>query len=477
MNNFKKLCYLNIQQLTNFPYIEEDFDALTNYELLCKIVEYLNKVIENDNKQNESILALYNAFNELKNYVDNFFDNLDVQEEINNKLDEMAESGQLTDIIAQYLGLAGMITFDTVADMKLAENLVNGSKCRTLGFNTYNDGGGSLYKIRTITNDDVVDDMFIIEVFDDTLIAELVVENNIVSCKQVGLLGDDSTDETTKLQKLFASPYNIYINEGTYITNDELIVNSSKTIKGDINSLIKAKKDMDVDKALIKITHDDVTVESVNLSGNIEENPIGDKYNGSHGISLIDSINVSNIKINNCILKDNAYVAYRVRSSAVNTNVNHITFSNNKCLTVDCGIISMSNSTNLMNLSDVHIINNTFDGHNRSEPISLFHYGTSKDIEISGNIIVNKDHANAIYVGYSTVTNIIVANNIACDVAVGVHIENATNGNISNNIIIGKDYNVYEGIQLVNCSNIKVNNENEKFSISETFPFPKSSIV
>ena len=83
---------------------------------------------------------------------------LSSQEEINNKLDEMAESGQLTDIIAQYLGLAGMIAFDTVADMKLAENLVNGSKCHTLGFYSVGDNGSALYKVRPVTNEDVVDE-------------------------------------------------------------------------------------------------------------------------------------------------------------------------------------------------------------------------------------------------------------------------------------------------------------------------------
>ena len=56
--NFKKICKMYIQQLTNFPYIEKDFDALTDYGLLCKIVAYLNKVIENQNTQNESIMLL-----------------------------------------------------------------------------------------------------------------------------------------------------------------------------------------------------------------------------------------------------------------------------------------------------------------------------------------------------------------------------------------------------------------------------------
>ena len=99
---FKLFCY------QNFPFIEETFDSLTTYKLLQKIVEYLNNVIENQNTvqdnmgiQNENIKNLYNAYNELQNYVNNYFDNLDVQEEINNKLNEMVEDGTLSKIINQ----------------------------------------------------------------------------------------------------------------------------------------------------------------------------------------------------------------------------------------------------------------------------------------------------------------------------------------------------------------------------------------
>lgn len=193
---FKHICYMHLQQLTNFPYIEKDFDAITDYELLCKVVDYLNEVIKNNNEQNTVVTELYNAFVELKNYVDNFFDNLDVQDEVNNKLDEMAENGQLTDIIAQYLGLAGMITFNNVAEMKNAENLVNGSKCATLGFYSVNDGGNAFYKIRTITNDDVVDEMTIIALYDNTLIAELIQSDDIIA-SQYGLIPDSTETYVT----------------------------------------------------------------------------------------------------------------------------------------------------------------------------------------------------------------------------------------------------------------------------------------
>lgn len=88
----KKLCPFKLWTLQNFPFIAEDFDALTNYELMCKIVEYLNNVITITNEQTKAI-------NDMKEY----FDNLDVQEEINNKLDEMASDGTLAEIINQQI--------------------------------------------------------------------------------------------------------------------------------------------------------------------------------------------------------------------------------------------------------------------------------------------------------------------------------------------------------------------------------------
>ena len=85
--NFKQLVLMNLQTLTNFPYIEKDFDAVTDYQLLCLVIDHLNEVIKNSNEQNTVIQNLYNAFVTLKDYVDNYFDNLDIQKEIDNKLD------------------------------------------------------------------------------------------------------------------------------------------------------------------------------------------------------------------------------------------------------------------------------------------------------------------------------------------------------------------------------------------------------
>ena len=192
---FIKLTPFKMQVLQSFPFIDEDFDAITNYELLCKVVDYLNKTVENVDYLNDTVNNYIDKFNELKSYVDNYFDNLDVQEEINNKLDEMAESGELTDIIAQYLQLAGILAYDTVSDMKTATNLVNGSICRTLGYNSINDGGEALYKITSVQSTTEYQ-----EILNNGLYATLIIEDS-VRVKNFGAVGDGITDDTDSIQK------------------------------------------------------------------------------------------------------------------------------------------------------------------------------------------------------------------------------------------------------------------------------------
>ena len=84
-------------------------NALTYEQQILAIGNYLENVVYPAiNTNSEALAELQNLFIELKDYVDNYFDNLDVQEEINNKLDKMAEGGQLSDIIAQYLKLQAL---------------------------------------------------------------------------------------------------------------------------------------------------------------------------------------------------------------------------------------------------------------------------------------------------------------------------------------------------------------------------------
>lgn len=163
LSPFRRFC-MTIGELPT-SYME----SMTYYEMLSWLCNYLEKTVVPAVDNNAEALT------ELQNYVANYFDNLDIQTEVNNKLDEMAESGQLADIIAEYVQLQGILAYNTVSELKGAENLTDGSFTKTFGKTTYNDGEGAFYKIRQITSGDVVDEIHIIALTNyPTLIAELM---------------------------------------------------------------------------------------------------------------------------------------------------------------------------------------------------------------------------------------------------------------------------------------------------------------
>lgn len=101
--NFNSLSPFKWFVLNNFPFIDADFDAMTEWQLFQKIGEWINKIIDSQNTVGTEMEKVVSAYIELYNYVDNYFKNLDVQDEINNKLNEMAKSGELTELIKKYV--------------------------------------------------------------------------------------------------------------------------------------------------------------------------------------------------------------------------------------------------------------------------------------------------------------------------------------------------------------------------------------
>ena len=97
------LLQINTWGQNNFPFVESDFDELTNYGMMQKLMKAVNDVISNENMVEDDMTNIFNAFTELQNYINNYFDNLDLQNEVNVKLDEMAENGTLTNLIKNYV--------------------------------------------------------------------------------------------------------------------------------------------------------------------------------------------------------------------------------------------------------------------------------------------------------------------------------------------------------------------------------------
>lgn len=98
---YKGMCLtpFKFMMMNQFPFIEDSLQEMDNYSLLCQIVNILSTVTENVSNMEYNVTGLYNAYVELMNYVNKYFDNLDVQEEVNTKLDQMATDGTLDNII------------------------------------------------------------------------------------------------------------------------------------------------------------------------------------------------------------------------------------------------------------------------------------------------------------------------------------------------------------------------------------------
>lgn len=456
-----KLCVLQ-----NFPYIEEDFDALTNYGLMCKIVEYLNKVIEQENITGENVNVLLNWFN-----------NLDVQDEVDKKLDEMAQSGKLQEIMAEYLNAKAIFAFDSVEDMKNSTNLLDGTYVETYGFYANGDGGSSKYLIREVDNDDVIDEVTIIALNDERLVAEIIPENNTINVLQLGCKNDGVTEnQNINIQKGIdyldrtLKGGTIYIPNGKYIINYvDYNRESTGTIYGIVGirlhsniSLIGESKnailqlqstqfgtgafyrligsDMD-NKAVENIVIKNLTLDgsySTHLAGNVNENNIRLDVKGN---ILIENINSLNCRGNGILVTGNVVAP-------------NIKIINNYVDTVATIGIQCSHFTGLVISNNIvkNCTNNGIDIYGDS--------GTGIDsynFTISNNIVDNA----LVGIFPETVEKGTVTSNTILNCTDGVHINSihgqSNNINVTNNTLLSCQVGV-------NCTgpqyDITINNNN-----------------
>lgn len=211
-------------------------ESMSYYECLCALYSYLkDTVVPAVNNNADALEEVQKAMTELKEYVDTYFDNLDLQTEVNNKLDEMAESGELAQIIGLYLNTAFIFGFDTKAAMKAGDNYLEGSIVKTLGNTNYANGDGSFYRIRQLTVSDVVDEDNIVALTNyPSLIAEKIIDANYTTLSNTvntGLTSLDSRLDLLENKKI------LFIGD-SYLAMDNGnsgIIDNFKTISGETN--------------------------------------------------------------------------------------------------------------------------------------------------------------------------------------------------------------------------------------------------
>ena len=287
-------------------------DSLSYYELLNKVVHYLNNIIKDVSTLEDNYQLLYEAFVLLQKYVNTYFDSLDVQEEINHKLDQMVCDGTFDRLLEKYLKNS-VKYFDTAITMKESTKVVAGDIVITGGYYNINDGGKGIYHI-TEKNEEIENGGSIIFLNND-LIANLIPENNnVINIKQWGAKTDGSyCDEyynncVTYIKNNFPISYQagdrgkggatIYFPIGTYKFENRLEAYGYIKIKGENQYQTIITSDADY---CFYFNTDDYTQEDIGRQWNFEVDNI--TFLNCHTVIYLitcDNSKITNSRFLNC---------------------------------------------------------------------------------------------------------------------------------------------------------------------------------
>lgn len=133
----------------------------------------------NQTNLNHMDQGIYDAHQKLSEYEDIFIG--DVDESVQNWLDEhpeattTVEDGSITEAkLADSLRTRKISSYNTVASMASDSTLIAGMTVSVNGYNAINDGNGAVYYIREKTSDDVINAQSIIQMSDNSLVAERI---------------------------------------------------------------------------------------------------------------------------------------------------------------------------------------------------------------------------------------------------------------------------------------------------------------
>ena len=127
-------------------------DSLSYYELLCKVVDYINKFMGDVTQFGEVIEEYTAKVEEIQQYVDGYFDSADFAELVNQSLDQMADDGEFDAIIQAVISAAMQEVTDTLTEV---EGVVDGFDDRVEALETVSGQQG--LHLATLQNE--VDDI------------------------------------------------------------------------------------------------------------------------------------------------------------------------------------------------------------------------------------------------------------------------------------------------------------------------------
>ena len=182
----------------------------STYETLCIMLEKVNEVIDSNNGTIDAVEELQVNFTELETFVNDYFTNLDVQDEIDQKLDEMLANGDF-DVLLGELGAAVAANTAAIA-VNSAAIAVNVS--------------------------DIAD--VVADVLANTNAIDTFSVSTVINVKDFGAVGDGVVDDTTAITNAFNSITEgvLYFPEGTYLyTGLPNMIKTNFTIRGDGSGL------------------------------------------------------------------------------------------------------------------------------------------------------------------------------------------------------------------------------------------------
>ena len=244
------------------------------------------------------------------------------------------------------------------------------------------------YKVRTITNDDVVDNKTIIPL-NNTLIAELIIENEI-KVKQFGAYGDNVHDDTTAIQSAinYTQEKNgvLLINNGVYKITSPLTITKSFVLKGTYS---KGETNTGyLGSEIIQATENTNLINfTTNSIYNMQIKYIRFKGNGGRGLN-IDGIFFSEFTFDNIIFNGGFTDALYLNQATIGNIRNCVISSNNGGINIKnaSGIVFTNNNfwNNILygikfgTVSNCYFLKNWFENDNtRQYPNFLFQAPTS----------------------------------------------------------------------------------------------------